>query len=419
MGASASIGDLLTISDEELKNGLASLDPAVKARLESSLASERSGRPLAEAAAGCIQNRTIWDKNGSEFYAWLDQTQEQALEPELEIVDPHHHLWDMRELKGFNLFGMFKQQYYMSDELVDDFIGGGHNITSTVFVTTHAFFKDGADPAFMAPLGEVQAVQGIAAQFASSKYSKTLRTAAGIIGTADLQTYGTDVEPLLIACKNCCPNYRGIRCNAAHDPALTASQGNFHPTPNMYMDPKFREGFSLLEKHDLVFDAFIFSEQLDEVRDLAKSFPNTTIVLDHCGSPLASMGNYHGAPDYDGKQAEIITKWKTGLEAIAKECPNVYVKIGGFAIPQVGAGLESRELPVGSEEAATLFKDMVLYPISIFGVERCMLEGNFPVDKVSMSYTVLWNTYKRITQEMSQEDRALLFSGTAKKVYRL
>lgn len=303
--------------------------------------------------------------------------------------------------------------------LIDDFIGGGHNITSTVFVTTHAFFKDGADPPCMAPLGEVQAVQGVAAQFASSKYSKTLRTAAGIIGTADLQTYGMEVEPLLIACKQASPNYRGIRCNAAHDPALVESKGNVHPTPGMYADSKFREGFALLEKHDLVFDAFIFSSQLDEFRDLASAFPNTTIVLDHCGSPLASLGNFGGASDYDGKQEQIMSHWKAGLEILAKECPNVYVKVGGFAIPQCGAGLDSRDVPIGSEEAAALFKDMVMFVINTFGVQRCMFEGNFPVDKVSMSYTVLWNTYKRITQDMSEGDRAMLFSGTAKKVYKL
>merc|ERR1712007_204236 len=101
----------------------------------------------------------------------------------------------------------------MTDELLDDFIGGGHNVTRSVFVTTHAFFNADADH-LMAPLGEVQFVQGIAAQFASGKYGK-FRGAAGIIGSADLAKYGSDVEPLLVARKAVSPNYRGIRCNAS------------------------------------------------------------------------------------------------------------------------------------------------------------------------------------------------------------
>ena len=217
-----------------------------------------------------------------------------------------------------------------------------------------------------------------------------MRAAAGIIGTADLLKFGAEVEPLLVACKGASPNYRGIRCNAAHDP-LMAKGGNFHPTPGMYsvshlgacqsvcvlskpamlpplplnpsvqsssshscQDPKFREGFALLGKHELVFDAFVFATQLGEVnhvgpqhlllaalllaaslllachvcisfsaltsrlieiphvkfRELAKVFPQTTIVLDHAGSPLAALGNYAGAAEYDGKQAETLAAWK-------------------------------------------------------------------------------------------------------------
>jgi L-fuconolactonase len=424
MGASVSVltdNSLDKVTNEDLNVALASLAPEVKARLAGALAQDQSmlgAQP--EKIAKLMENRKIWESNRAKFDTWLKLTPEDALEPELEIVDPHHHVWDMRELRGFNMFGMFKQQYYMTDELIDDFIGGGHNITHSVFVTTHAFFNDEAEPSWMAPLGEVQAMQGVAAQFASGKYSKTLRAVAGIIGTADLLQYGAEVEPLLVACKAASPNYRGIRCNAAHDPAMEKGN-NFHPTPGMYSDPKFREGFALLEKHDLVFDAFVFASQLDEFRELAKAFSGTTIVLDHVGSPLAALGNYAGAPSYDGKQAETLEQWKQSLDLIAKECPNVHVKVGGLAIPQLGHGFESRERPPGSEEVASMFKDMCLWTVGTFGANRCMLEGNFPVDKVSMSYTVLWNAYKRMTKDagLSESDRALLFSGTAKKVYRL
>lgn len=368
-----------------------------------------------EQVAQLLEHRQIWNGNGTRFNAWLDQTVEEPLEPELPIVDSHHHIWDMRALKGFNMFGMFKQQYYMTDELVDDFIGGGHNVTHTVFVTTHAFFAAEAEPPWMAPLGEVQFVQGVAAQFASGTYG-SLRCSAAIIGTADLAKYGAEVEPLLLACKAASPNYRGIRCNAAHDAKL---KGNFHPTPGMFNEDKFREGFALLHKHGLVFDAFVFGSQLADVYDLAKAFPETTIVLDHAGAPVAALGNVDGAPEYDGKQGAIMASWKEAMRRIADECANVVVKIGGFVIPQLGLGLESRETPAGSEELADLLRGMFIWTIETFGCARCMMEGNFPVDKVAVSYTTLWNAYKRLTSGLTEADRALLFSGTAKRVYRI
>ena len=166
------------------------------------------------------------------------------------------HAWDMRELEGFNLFGLFKQQYYLADEMVDDFVGGGHNITHTVYAEAHSFHS--ADtPGLMAPLGEVVAVQGLAAQFASGKYGD-VRVAAGIIGTADLAKLGAEVEPLLVACKAASPNFRGIRVTGAFDPDIQFGVGR----AGLYAEPKFREGFALLAPHELVFDAFLYSSQV-------------------------------------------------------------------------------------------------------------------------------------------------------------
>lgn len=399
---------------DELKATFALLSAEEKAKMSSALSPTPAKAP-AERVSHLMEQRQIWNRNEARFNAWLDQTVEAPLEPELPIVDAHHHIWDMRALKGFNMFGMFKQQYYMADELVDDFVGGGHNVTHTVFVTTHAFFTSDPEPKWMAPLGEVAFVQGIAAQFASGTYG-TLRCAAAIIGTADFAKYGAAVEPLLLACKAASPSYRGIRCNAAHDTKL---KSNFHPTPGMYNEDTFREGFALLHKHGLVFDAFVFGSQLADIHSLAQAFPETTIVLNHAGAPVAALGNVEGAPEYDGKQAEIVASWKEAMKRIADECPNVVVKIGGFVIPQLGLGLEGREAPAGSEELAELLRGLFSWTVETFGCARSMLEGNFPVDKVSVSYTTLWNAYKRLTTGLPEADRALLFSGTAKRVYRI
>jgi len=268
-----------------------------------------------------------------------------------------------------------------------------------------------------APIGEVQAVQGIAAQFASGKYGP-LRAAAGIIGNADLNTFGADLEPLLIACKAASPNYKGIRVTGAHDPEVKAPGVK---EPGAYLQPKFREGFALLEKHGLVFDAWVYSSNLPDVCDLAKAFPGTTIVLNHNGTPVAALGNESGTSSYDGKQSEIVDTWKGHMRQIANECPNVYIKLGGDGSPWMGHGFQNRDKPPTSQEVAEVFKANILWTIETFGAARCMFESNFPVDKVSMSYTVLWNAYKLITMEagLSDEDRALLFNGTAKLAYKL
>eukprot|EP00854_Cymbomonas_tetramitiformis_P028631 gene28631-35514_t len=238
------------------------------------------------------------------------------------------------------------------------------------------------------------------------------------MGTADLAQFGAGVEPLLLACKAASPNYRGIRCTASYDSHVAE---NFAPKPGLYMQPKFREGFALLEKHGLVFDAWLFSSQLPDLYDLAKSFPNTTIVIDHIATPVAILGNTVRAPGYTGKQGEISAKWQADMARIALECSNVNVKVGGSAIPLLGHGFDLRDKPPTSEEVARVFKSTYLWTIETFGPGRCMFESNFPVDKVSMSYTVLWNAYKRLTKEagLSSSDRALLFCGTAKRVYRL
>ena len=116
-----------------------------------------------------------------------------------------------------------------------------------------------------------------------------------------------------------------------------------------------------------------------------------------------------------------MAQWKADMTRIALECPNVSVKVGGWGIPQLGHGLDQRKAPADSPEVAALFSEPYLWVVRTFGADRCMFEGNFPVDKVSMSYTVVWNAFKRMTVEagVANADRALLFGGTARRVYRL
>ncbi|NQW16169.1 MAG: amidohydrolase family protein [Chloroflexi bacterium] len=326
---------------------------------------------------------------------WLALTVEEAIEPDMQICDPHHHLWDRPDSR------------YLLDELVQD-TGGGHRITETVFVECSSMYrKDG--PEGLRPVGETEFVQGIAAQSASGQYGDT-KVAAAIIGFADL-TLGTAVTDVLeshIAASR--DRFRGIRHSSCWD-ASPVLQSYKKPPPGLLADPKFREGFAALGNLGLSYEAWLYHTQLMELVDLAQAFPNVPIVLDHIGGPI-------GLGPYAGKQDEVMKRWKAGITALA-EFPNVVVKLGGFGMPLGGFGWHERDKPAGSEELAAAIGPYYLFCIEAFGVDRCMFESNFPVDKVSASYTVLWNTFKRMSEGFSATERAALFRETALRVYRI
>jgi len=331
----------------------------------------------------------------TEREAWLTLTEEAPIEPELPICDPHHHLWDRPD------------SCYLLDELLKD-TGGGHNIVKTVFVEcTSKYRKDG--PERMRPLGETEFVQGIADQSASGMYGGPI-VAAGIVGFADL-TMGAAVAPVLEAHIALSPNrFRGIRHSSAWDASPEVTVYRRRPQ-GLLLDSKFREGFSYLQKYNLSFDAWLYHPQLMELIDLAKFFPDTPIILDHIGAPL-------GIGPYAGKRDEVFGDWKNAITSLAT-CPNVVVKLGGLGMPLCGFGWHERQAPPNSAELAEVMTPYFEFCIEQFGVNRCMFESNFPVDKESYSYTVMWNAFKRIAKDFSSGERAALFYDTATRLYRL
>lgn len=326
---------------------------------------------------------------------WLAQVTEAILEPDLPICDPHHHLWD------------HPQHRYLLDELLAD-TGSGHNVVATVFVECMSMYRaDG--PSQMRPVGETQFVNGIAAMSASGGYGPT-RVAAGIVGFADL-TLGDRAGAVLDAHIAASPRFRGIRHAAGWDASDAVRSSHTNPPPGLLLDAAFRRGFAALAKRGLTFDAWLYHPQIPELTDLAKAFPGTTIVLDHFGGPL-------GIGPYAGRRAEVFEFWKGAIRALAA-CPNVVAKLGGLVMALNGFGFHKRDRPPTSTELVGATRDWHLHAIERFGVERCMFESNFPVDKVSASYPVLWNSFKRITASFTPAEKAALFHDTATRVYRL
>ncbi|TMJ64158.1 MAG: amidohydrolase [Alphaproteobacteria bacterium] len=327
---------------------------------------------------------------------WLALRKEEILDPARPIVDPHHHLWD----RG--------GQRYLIEELAAD-IGSGHNVIATVYVEARSMYRAGG-PEALRPLGEVEFANGAAAMSASGGYGSAA-ICAGIVGHANL-LLGEAARPVLeaeIAAGN--GRFRGIRHSSAWD-ADAEVAGMYALRPKgLLLDPIFREGFACLAPLGLSFDAWLFHPQIGELADLARAFPDTGIVLDHCGGPI-------GVGSYANRREEIFANWKASIQDIAK-CPNVMVKLGGLAMRLLGYDFDRRPKPPSSEDAAAAWGAYIETCIEAFSAERCMFESNFPPDKGQCSYQVIFNAFKRIAAQYSEPEKTALFSGTATEFYRL
>ncbi len=337
-------------------------------------------------------------RNNADLQAWLARRpSEAALEPELPIIDPHHHLWDTPQ-RGL----------YLLPELLAD-TGGGHNIVSTVFLECQSMFRAGG-PEEMRPVGEVEFVNGTAAMSASGQYGKT-RVCEAIIGWVDLML-GARVRAVLeaeIAAGG--GRFRGVRYGTSYDEGVAGKHVSRAMPAHRLLDPKLREGFAELGKLGLTFDSWHFHPQLPDLVDLARAFPGQTIIVDHVGGVL-------GVGQYAGKSAEVIPLWKKSMQELAR-CPNVNVKLGGLGMTSFGFDFHFREAPPSSQELAATWKPYIETCIELFGPERCMFESNFPPDKQSCGYTELWNAFKHITAGASAAEKTALYSGTAARVYKM
>jgi len=327
---------------------------------------------------------------------WLALRNEEVLDPARPIVDPHHHLWD----RG--------GQRYLIEEITSD-IASGHNVIATIYVEARSMYRAKGPEAFR-PVGEVEFANGAAAASASGGYGAAA-VCAGIVGHASL-LLGDDVRPVLEAEISAGQGrFRGIRHSSAWDADPNVAHMYATRPKGLLLDSTFRKGFANLRPHGLSYDAWLFHPQIGELTGLARAFPETQIVLDHCGGPA-------GTGQYANRREEIFATWKTSIREIAK-CPNVAVKLGGLAMCLLGHDFHERATPPSSEELAAAWRPYIETCIEAFGPERAMFESNFPPDKGQCSYRVIFNAFKRIAASYSEAEKNALFSGTAMNVYRL
>jgi len=321
---------------------------------------------------------------------WLAQVEEAIVDPEVAIVDPHHHLWP----PGGPL------PYGLEDLRAD--VGSGHRVERTVFVECHAAYWMDV-PAHLAPVGE--------SAFVAEAAEASGGLIAGIVAHADLAH--RDLDAILDAHAEASGGLlRGIRdalSRADDQDALMIAGTN---PPGKHADPAFRAGVRRLGERGLTYDSWHYHYQNREFLDLARASPDTVMVLDHFGTPLG-VGRY--ATSRDG---EIFEQWRRDIIDIAG-CDNVVAKLGGLAMPDNGYGWHLARRPPTSDEFVAAQGPWYEHMIECFGADRCMFESNFPVDRLSLSYRVLWNAFKKLTSGCSPAERVALFAGTASRVYRI
>lgn len=324
---------------------------------------------------------------------WLNKAREDTIDPGREIVDPHHHLWPKPHLS------------YDLEELHAD-TGDGHNVVQTVFMECGASYRaDG--PEHLKPVGETEFVASAAQRAAKMPGMAQI---AGIVAHADLRL--AELDSVLDAHEAAAKGrFRGIRHSGSRDESGAPLSIPGRAQAGLFEDAAFRRGVARLGERGLTYDTWIYHHQLKDYAALARAVPSTVMILDHFGTPL-------GVGPYEGKRDEIFAKWKDDIAEVAA-CPNVHAKLGGMAMPDNGYGWNTRSTPPSSDEFVEAQAKWYHHTIKVFGPERCMFESNFPVDRLSISYRTLWNGLKKIAREYPEAAKAAMFSGTARKVYKL
>ncbi|AKQ53936.1 Predicted metal-dependent hydrolase of the TIM-barrel fold [Bordetella hinzii] len=326
--------------------------------------------------------------------------EEDVLEPGQPIVDAHHHLYERPGIR------------YLLDELLAD-LRAGHDVRATVYVQARSRLRQDGEARFR-PVGETAFANGVAC--ASESYG-AIRACAAIVGAADL-CLGDAVRPVLEAHiaaaggpADSGGRFRGIRHVAAWDPDPSLLNPAYPTREDLLDQAGFRRGFSHLAPLGLSFDAWLYFHQLPRLTALARAFPGTRIILNHCGGIL-------GQGRYAGRQADVFRQWRTALGELAS-CPNVTVKLGGLGMPQTGlVPGECDSMPLSARLAAA-WRPWIETCIEVFGSPRCMFESNFPADRASHGYAAGWNAFKRLAMAASPAEKADLFWRSACACYRL
>ena len=207
---------------------------------------------------------------------WLGQVHENIVDPGREIVDPHHHLWD----RGGAVYEMAALQ---GD------VGSGHNVVETIFIECFTKYRKHG-PDHLKPVGETEYVMGLVEGAGGALVT-------GIVAHADLRLLLDQLDEVLDAHISVAGiRFKGIRHAGAHEPQPDALAIPGRGTLGQYLDPDFQRGVAHLGARGLTYDTWHYHHQNRDFIALAKAVPDTTLILDHFGTPLG-VGQYEGQRD--------------------------------------------------------------------------------------------------------------------------
>jgi L-fuconolactonase len=300
-----------------------------------------------------------------------------------EVCDAHHHLWDHPDDR------------FLVPDLVSAI--GAMPVTTTVFIECGSHYRADGPQAFRS-VGETEFVVD----------SDPNSLVAGIVGFADLRTPElTDVLAAHVEAGR--GRFRGVRHATAWDSAAGVPCAP-NSGPDIHEDTAFRTGLATLGAAGLSYDAFVYHPQLRQFAALARAVPDVPIVLNHLGAPL-------GIGPYLGHRPEVLLDWRAALEEVAS-CDNVSLKLGGVGMFLLGEVPRAGDRATPAELVAH-WSEPVRFGIELFGVERCMFESNFPVDRSTATYVDLWTSFLMMVADFSPSEQQSLFAGTALRTYRL
>ncbi len=296
----------------------------------------------------------------------------------LQIVDAHHHLWDL------------ERNYYpwLSDHPEKDFFLGDYSALKHNFLPED-YRRETAGYDVVATV-HVEAEWDRNAQVAETRWLHEVADKSGmpnaVVGHAWL---ANDNCEEVLAGHAAFPLMRGIRSK----PVTALRPDLVEPgRPGTMQDPKWLAGFALLHKYGLTYDLRVPFWHLHEAAEVAARYPETPMVLNHTGFPW-------------DRSEEGLAAWREEMRIIAR-APQVSLKISELGLRDAPWTLESN-------------RRVVLDAIEIFGIERCMFASNLPVAGLRASFATIVEGIRQIVSGFSEDEQHGLFSRNAARFYRL
>ena len=283
--------------------------------------------------------------------------------PNFPIVDSHVHLWDPQH---------FRMAWTDGNATLGRPFGLADYREHTAGVEVGAFVYVEVDVAPHYALLE--------AQWADERAREDPRL-RGIVAHAPLQ-YGEQARAFLEALSAIGPRLKGVR---------RLLQGEADPA--FCLRPAFVRGVQMLPEWGFSFDICIKHHQLGPVVELARQCPATSFILDHVAKPDIAAG--------------LRDPWREHMRALA-ELPNVVCKVSGMVTEADHARWSAADLA-----------PYVAHVLEVFGEDRVLFGGDWPVALLASSYARWVETLDALTADLSESARRKLWAENAQRAYRL